>query len=408
MYEQWINRRYGFGFGVWCFLFPLLMGVFSARGGVSENAVLISQTVTNGTPVMPRTMFTQTWTLQNTGTTNWSPGSSGCTLNLVGADSLGAMTLFTNSSGSWYTPSAIIGSGHTIAPGQSAAFSLNFYTPETAGTYTDTFQLNDLGGTNFGPQVTLQVVVKQSGSTNEYDRGRAISYANNYAGYVCSDGYFWTNGSSYGTFTPGSPAPPSGLGDDCAHFVSSCIGRQSAGHWGGGIYIPSRATPTYGEPGAARLLDNCLLGPGYAVEVSSLNQLSPGDVIGWNWEGNTSISNIDHVTFYLGNGMLAAHSGSALEVSALTWYQSSLPNWRWHLIHILDTPLMTNSIVGKHLVFSWGTNWVTYAAYSSTSLATNATWTKVSTAPTRIGATYFLTNTVAPTGSVYYRLMTAY
>ena len=39
--------------------------------------------------------------------------------------------------------------------------------------------------------------IMKAGSTNQYDRGRAISYANNYAGYVNSDGYFWTNGSDY-------------------------------------------------------------------------------------------------------------------------------------------------------------------------------------------------------------------
>ena len=73
-----------------------------------------------------------------------------------------------------------------------------------------------------------------------------------------------------------------------------------------------------------------------AVEVSSLSSLSPGDVIGWNWAGDTNLANIDHDTIYLGNGVLAAHSASHLDVSATTYYQGSYPQLAWHLIHILN------------------------------------------------------------------------
>jgi len=79
-----------------------------------------------------------------------------------------------------------------------------------------------------------------------------------------------------------------------------------------------------------------LLAGGLAVEVSSLSSLSPGDVIGWNWEGNTNLADLDHDTIYLGNGVLAAHSSSHLDVSATTYYQSSESEWEWHLIHILN------------------------------------------------------------------------
>jgi hypothetical protein len=55
--------------------------------------------------------------------------------------------------------------------------------PETSGSYTDTFQLNSFSSLFFGPTVTVQVVVMKAGSTNQYDRGRAVSYANNYSAY---------------------------------------------------------------------------------------------------------------------------------------------------------------------------------------------------------------------------------
>jgi hypothetical protein len=304
-------------------------------GATGDGASLASQTIPANTVMAPGQTFTQTWTMQNTGTTTWSPGASGYILNIVGTDSLGAIPLSTNTISSRFHPYAIIGSGSSVAPGATAAFSMCFIAPETAGTYHDTFQMTNASGASFGPQVTVQIVVQQAGPSGQYDRAKAVSYANNYAGFVCSDGYFWTNGSSYGNFGALAPVPTSPIGDDCAHFVSSCIGSQSS-QKGGGLSIATRVPPTYGEPGAARLISTCLLAAGLATEVSSLSSLSPGDVIGWNWEGNTNIANIDHDTIYLGNGLLAAHSSSHLDASATTLYQSSEPNWKWHLIHILD------------------------------------------------------------------------
>lgn len=368
----------------------------------TDNATLVSQTVAANSSVMPRTIFKQTWTFLNTGTSTWSHGASGYTLNLVGKDSLGAVSLFTNTSSSWYTPSAVIASGKSVGPGAQASFSLDFIAPEMSGSVTDTFQLDSPSGVPFGPPVTVQVNVQKAGSTNQYDRSRAISYANNYAGYVCSDGYFWTNGSSYGNFGALAPVPTAELGDDCAHFISSCIGSESHQR-GGGLKIPSRVPPTYGEPGVARLINTCLVGPGYAVEVFSLTNLSPGDLIGWNWEGDTNIANLDHATLYLGNGLLASHSGSSLDVCP-TYYQSSLPNWRWHLIHILDAPTIAWSRAGPNLVLSWGTNWAGYALYSSTNPAASATWTKVSKSPVVVGKLNVLTNTTA-SSSIFYRLL---
>lgn len=371
-----------------------------------ENAQLVSVSIPRGMQVMPRTMFTQTWTFQNTGTTTWTPGQSGCTLNLVGKDSLGAITLFTNASSTWYTPSAIINGGKSIPPGGQASFSMLFIAPEAPGTVTDTFQLNGAAATNFGPQVTIQVNVQQAGSTNQYDRSRAISYANNFAGYVVTDGYFWTNGSGYAYYGVGAKVPTAFIGDDCAHFVSCCIGTQSATNRGGGLTIPSR-TATYGEPGAGRLINTVLIGGGWATEVSSLSQMEPGDVIGWNWEGNTDINTLDHVTLYLGNGLVASHARSALDVSTL-FFQGTANSTKNipHYVHIFDAPTITAAKSGNNFVLSWGTNWTKYALYSSTSLAPNATWTKVSKTPTKVGSKNYLTNSITTTqGAAFYRLM---
>ena len=280
-----------------------------AKAFATDSGVLVSMSVPTNTQLMPRTIFTETWTIKNNGTTTWTATSAGYTLNLISWDTLGAIQLYTNTVAKRFTPSAIIASGKSIGPGTNATFSMEFIAPEAAGTYTDTFQLNNSSSQYFGPDFTVQITVKSAGSTNQYDRARAVSYANNYAGFICSDGYFWTNGSDYYDYGTNVPTPTNLIGDDCAHFVSCCIGRQASMR-GGGLNIPTRVSPTYGEPSAPRLATTCLIAPGYAVEVSSLSQMLPGDVVGWNWEGDTNMANLDHITLYLGNGLLAAHAAS--------------------------------------------------------------------------------------------------
>lgn len=141
-----------------------------------------------------------------------------------------------------------------------------------------------------------------------YDRQSAVDYARKYAYKVVSDGYFYVN-SYPATYYGAGASVPSSTGCDCAHFVSSCIGDEKH-EYGGGLDVPDRAG-TYGEPGAARLC-NWLLSSGTAISVASVSALLPGDVIGYDWTSNGSI---DHVTLYLGDGLIASHSSSHLNYS---------------------------------------------------------------------------------------------
>jgi hypothetical protein len=396
------------------FFLALLMADSSAFA-LLNNAQLISVTITNNTPIAPRTIFTQIWTMKNTGTATWKTNTSGCTLNMVGTDCLGALPVCTNSSSTFFLPMAVLNTNQSVAPNFEASFTMMFIAPEAAGSYTDYFQLNSK--TNFGPIVTVQIVVQPGGNTNQYDRCRTISYANNYAGKIVTDGYYWTNGSDFGFYGPGSNLPPAshlagGLGDDCAHFVSCCVGSEPSLH-GGGLTITNRVPPTYGEPGAAHIVTN-LIGTGFAVEVaygtnlSDLGKLSPGDIIGWNWEGDTNIDDLDHVTLYLGNYLVASHAQCVLDVSGTTWFQGT-EDWVWHLIHILDAPTVNIMPQGQNLVLSWTTNWtsVGYGLYSSPSVSPNATWSQVaaneSNASTN-GTIFYLTNAIS-SGPAFYRLM---
>jgi hypothetical protein len=284
---------------------------------------------------------------------------------------------------------------------------MDFIAPEASGSYTDSFQLN--GANFFGPTVTVQVAVMPGGNTNVFDRSMTISYANNYAAYVCSDGYFWTNtdypdfgfyGTGVFTPVPSGAGTDGGVGDDCAHFVSCCIGNEPHVR-GGGMNIPSRTEPTYGEPSATDIVVDRLLDPGYAVEVSSLSQLEPGDVIGWNWEGDTNVNSLDHVTLYEGNNLTASHAISAEDVGP-TYFQSTSSKWVWHLIHILDFPTLWTTRSGTSTTFTWTTNWNNYALYSASGVA--GPWSKISTKPTITGVTNKLTLTMPASGSAFYRL----
>jgi Putative amidase domain/Dockerin type I domain len=155
-----------------------------------------------------------------------------------------------------------------------------------------------------------------------YNRTAAVAYANQNWNKVVSDGYFWINGSTANYYGAGQPVPVNvpgeagGIGDDCAHYVSSVLGTP-----GGGLTIPSRAG-TYGEPGAARL-DELLVGNSaggygttykYGQLVTSVSQLTPGDVIGYDWDGSGggSMSGIDHTVVYIGDGKVDSHATSHL------------------------------------------------------------------------------------------------
>ncbi len=391
-------------------LLLLFLLITSRRAFAGDSATLLSETITNGTSVAPRSIFTQTWTFQNTGTTTWSAGGSGYTLDMIGLDSLGAIPLITNTQSedngtyTYHFPRAAINGSTSVGPNGTAAYSLEFIAPEAQGQYTDTFQLNGSGF--FGPTVTVQVAVSPGGNTNVFDRSRAISFANNYADYFCPDGYFWTNGSDYAitnkdifALAPTGAPLDDGVGDDCAHFVSYCIGSGPYVR-GAGMVLPSRATPTYGEPGAARIIETNLLSPGFGVEVSSLSQLEPGDVIGWTWASDdTNLSDIGHVTLYMGNGLVTCHAVCALDVDANTFFGTS--GWTRHLIHILDYPTLWTSQSGNNMTFMWTTCWTNYVLYSSTNLTA---WTKITTKPAIKGITNSLTFSMPASGGIYYRL----
>src|ERR1035441_2295370 len=95
------------------------------QAGAGDGASFVSETIPTNTVMAPGQTFTETWTVQNTGTTTWSPGASGYTLILAGMDSLGAMLLSTNTIPTQYHPYATINIGSSIHHGATATFRLD-------------------------------------------------------------------------------------------------------------------------------------------------------------------------------------------------------------------------------------------------------------------------------------------
>ena len=117
-----------------------------------------------------------------------------------------------------------------------------------------------------------------------YVRQAAYDYAQKYCDTVCSDGYFWDTASGYNSLSAGTDITDM-AGYDCAHFVSCAIGNETH-EAGGGLDVPSRVPPAYGEPGAGRLGDWLLFDSGVAEEKSSADELEVGDVINYDWTGD--------------------------------------------------------------------------------------------------------------------------
>ncbi len=120
-------------------------------------------------------------------------------------------------------------------------------------------------------------------SPEVYNPQSAVAYARKYANYVCSDGYFWEWSAVCANVGAGQPVPTGAscdgnIGDDCAHFVSCCIGSEP-NEAGGSLVVPNTSgTGAYGNPSAHGLTE-WLLGSGGAVEGASVSDLSPGDLI---------------------------------------------------------------------------------------------------------------------------------
>lgn len=206
-----------------------------------------------------------------------------------------------------------------------------------------------------GSTAWLQNVTGQNTSSVAYNRTAAMYYAAHYWNVVTSDGYFWNSSSTYISLAQGTNV--TGMsGDDCAHFVSQVIGDEPH-QPGGGLNIPSRVPPTYGEPGNAALGD-MIINNGWGVVVPSVSNLLPGDVINYQWLSTDPTW--DHIAVYLGNGTVAAHTNSHYGAN---WTLGGAYAYRF--IHILN-----GSVGGSMSVSSFAASPATVQTGATTYLNT--------------------------------------
>jgi hypothetical protein len=105
-------------------------------------AALVSSSTPDGTKYTSGDTFTQTWVIKNAGTCNWD---SNFKIKFVGGDVFGADTTKIR---------------QKVAPGATAAISLDMIAPSGSGEVTSSWQMATGDGDVFGPIYTLKIVLK--------------------------------------------------------------------------------------------------------------------------------------------------------------------------------------------------------------------------------------------------------
>ena len=110
-----------------------------------NNAVLISETIPDGTIIHPAKRFDKAWSFQNTGTCTWDEGYS---FDFKSGDQLqGNDVVLTKRS----DPTSF------TKPGHSQAFIVPMWSPGTAGEYKGYWQMKDDKGNWFGSLVWVDI-----------------------------------------------------------------------------------------------------------------------------------------------------------------------------------------------------------------------------------------------------------
>jgi hypothetical protein len=218
---------------------------------------------------------------------------------------------------------------------------------------------------------------------NKYDRQAALAYARKYWNVVCSDGYIaldkaksgkhyrhcpgWTfqpnrsldfsdNSDSTDLIYPYETAYSPNFKDtiewslmnDCAHFLSCCIGSES-NEKGGGLTV-KRDFPQgpYGTLGADNLVNYLtsvvgatMVGPSPHEDLTRISKIAAGDVVAYFKPPSAQAGGgrYAHVALYLGDNKIACHTYSRSDHQDCKWDNkwhlrggSSKPQWQWSLL----------------------------------------------------------------------------
>jgi len=98
-----------------------------------DRAEFVDETIPDGTEVQPKTAFTKTWTLRNTGTCTWTTEYRAVRIGGEAMDAPDSVPL-----------------PHPVQPGDEGVISVDFTAPEAPGTYRSEWQLQNAQGQRFG------------------------------------------------------------------------------------------------------------------------------------------------------------------------------------------------------------------------------------------------------------------
>ncbi len=133
-------------------LTPLATAVPAGSGSTGfavgcNNAVLVAETIPDGTIIHPAKRFDKAWQFQNTGTCTWDQGYS---FDFKSGEQMqGQNVVLTQQS-----PKTDF-----TAPGHSQSFIIQMWSPGTAGEYKGYWQMKDDHGNWFGSLVWVDIVV---------------------------------------------------------------------------------------------------------------------------------------------------------------------------------------------------------------------------------------------------------
>lgn len=119
----------------------------SSAVGCDNSSYLSDVTIPDGTVLTPGATFTKTWSLQNTGSCEWTTSYS--MVFYSGNAMSGATTALTE----------------VVSASSSGNVSVELTAPSAVGSYTGYWRLQNASGTSFGEPVYLQIVVSGSTST---------------------------------------------------------------------------------------------------------------------------------------------------------------------------------------------------------------------------------------------------
>src|SRR2546425_1285912 len=94
----------------------------------TDCATFVSETIPDNSVMNPGQSFTKTWTLRNCGTTTWTTGANGYTLDFQ--------------SGSQMSVAGYVTLASSVAPNGQTTFSVAMTAPTTPGTYTGSWRMS--------------------------------------------------------------------------------------------------------------------------------------------------------------------------------------------------------------------------------------------------------------------------